>query len=123
MLEVLAVAFAAAGVGTDHRVVVYDRDSGYSAGRVWWVLRHAGHSRAALLDGGYARWVAEGHPTTRDAPRLPPARFDARPRPESFCDRDRVLRAVRTGDACIVDARSAARPSPPPEWSSVLCRI
>ena len=32
----LARAFERAGIGTDHRVVLYDRQNGYSAGRIWW---------------------------------------------------------------------------------------
>lgn len=105
----LARAFGAAGIGSGDRVVVYDGLGGYSAGRVWWALRYAGHARAALLDGGLALWSAEGRPL-HARPRAPaPARFEARPRPELLADRDDVLRAVRGGDAVIVDARSAAR--------------
>jgi thiosulfate/3-mercaptopyruvate sulfurtransferase len=105
----LAEAFARAGIGTDHRVVVYDRQNGYSAGRVWWVLQYAGHGRAALLHGGLERWLAEARPVTREVPRFARARFDATPRPEWLCGRDEVLDVVRCGGAAIVDARSEAR--------------
>jgi thiosulfate/3-mercaptopyruvate sulfurtransferase len=105
----LAEAFARAGIGTDHRVVVYDRQNGYSAGRVWWALQYAGHSRAALLHGGLERWVAEGHPVTRELPAHPRARFDAAPRPGWLRGRDEVLEVARRGGAAIVDARSEAR--------------
>lgn len=107
--ESLARTFASRGIGTDHRVVVYDRLGGFSAGRVWWTLRYAGHERVSLLDGGFARWLAERRPVTPELPRLAPARFDARPRPELLRGKADVLRAVRTGEAEIVDARSGAR--------------
>lgn len=107
--EALARIFAAAGIGTDHDVVVYDRLGGFSAGRVWWTLRYAGHERASLLDGGFARWVAEGHPVTAEVPRHPPTHFDAAPRPEWLATREDVLAALERGDARIVDARSRAR--------------
>ncbi len=105
----LGRAFASAGIGTRHHVVVYDRLGGYSAGRVWWSLRYAGHERVSLLDGGFARWCAEGRPVTAEVPRLPPAEFETRPRPEFLRDKADVRRAVDRGGAQIVDARSAAR--------------
>lgn len=107
--ESLARTFAAAGIGTEHDVVVYDRLGGFSAGRVWWTLRYAGHERASLLDGGFARWVAEGHPVTAEIPHPLPAHFDAAPRPEWLATREDVLGALERGDALVVDARSRAR--------------
>jgi len=105
----LAHTFAARGIGTGHHVVVYDRLAGYSAGRVWWCLRYAGHSNASLLDGGFARWVAEGRPVTAELPSHGTATFVAAPRPELLATKADVLRAVREGKPQIVDARSAAR--------------
>jgi len=107
--EALARAFASRGIGSRHHVVVYDRLGGYSAGRVWWSLRYAGHERVSLLDGGLARWVAEGRPVTGDVPRFPPADFAAVPRPELLRGKADVLRVLRAGGAQIVDARSTAR--------------
>ncbi|MBO0704654.1 MAG: sulfurtransferase [Candidatus Dormibacteraeota bacterium] len=48
-----------AGVGRDSRVVVYDDQSGLSAGRLWWMLRYFGHTAVAVLDGGLAAWPGE----------------------------------------------------------------
>ena len=107
--DALARAFASRGVGSRHHVVVYDRLGGYSAGRVWWSLCYAGHERVSLLDGGFARWVAEGRPVTGDVPRFPPADFAAVPRPELLRGKADVLRVLREGGAQIVDARSSAR--------------
>ncbi|HXZ84863.1 MAG TPA: sulfurtransferase, partial [Myxococcota bacterium] len=107
--EALARTFAERGIGTAHHVVVYDRLGGYSAGRVWWSLRYAGHERASLLDGGFARWVAERRPVTSQLPELARATFAARPRPELLRSKADVLRIVRDASARIVDARSAER--------------
>ena len=107
--EALAHAFGAAGIGTDHRVVVYDRRGGYSAGRVWWTLQYAGQTQAALLDGGFTRWQREGRPVTTELPDLPPARFDATPQPRWLVHKQDVLCITREGGACILDARSAER--------------
>ena len=107
--DALARTFASRGVGSAHHVVVYDRLGGYSAGRVWWTLRYAGHERVSLLDGGFARWLAEGRPVTADVPSFPHAEFAAKPRPELLRGKAEVLRAIREGGAQIVDARSTAR--------------
>ncbi len=107
--DALARVFASRGIGSGHHVVVYDRLGGYSAGRVWWSLCYAGHDHVSLLDGGFARWVAEGRPVSSELPRFDPAEFSARPRPGLLCGKADVLRAIREGGAQIVDARSAAR--------------
>ena len=107
--ERLARAFAAAGVSNTDRVVIYDRRGGYSAGRVWWALRYAGHQNAALLDGGLERWIREGRPTSDRAERPAPGEFEARAEPRWLASREDVLRALEDGSAQIVDARSPAR--------------
>lgn len=105
----LARRLGAAGIGTDHRVVVYDRRAGYSAGRVWWALRYAGHARVALLDGGFARWVAEGRAVTSEPAKHPPAVFRADPRPGWLSSKRDVVRIVAERSAVLVDARAADR--------------
>ncbi len=100
----LAEAFAVAGIGTGHRVVVYDRLGGFSAGRVWWALRYAGHSFASLLDGGFERWVREGRPIDAEPVTPPAAEFRAEPRPGLLATRQDVLRALGDGRTGIVDA-------------------
>ena len=107
--QALARAFAARGIGSDHHVVVYDGLGGYSAGRIWWTLRYAGHANVSVLDGGFPRWRAEGRPVTSALPSHPPARFEAAPRPELLRNKADVLHALRGGGVQIVDARSAAR--------------
>jgi thiosulfate/3-mercaptopyruvate sulfurtransferase len=105
----LAHAFGSRGIGMENPVVVYDRLGGYSAGRVWWTLRYLGHEHASLLDGGFARWLAEGRPVTNKVPRHRPVEFPARPNPALLADKETVRRALASGAAQVVDARSAAR--------------
>lgn len=61
-----AAQFAAAiesyGVGDDSRVVLYDAGANTWAARVWWMLRAFGFRRAAILNGGLKKWVAEKRP-------------------------------------------------------------
>jgi len=105
----LARRFSQAGIGTDPRVVVYDRRGGYSAGRVWWTLRYAGHARAALLDGGFTRWQREGRPVSSELPEREPVRFEARAEARWLARKDDLLRVLREGGSRIIDARSPER--------------
>jgi thiosulfate/3-mercaptopyruvate sulfurtransferase len=108
-----AAAFAAAaerlGVGDRTRVVVYDRGGAMWAARVWWLLRSFGFDDVAVLDGGFARWEAEGRPVTSEPTPPAPAgtRFTAHDRPELVADRDEVLAVVQNGGACLVNALGA----------------
>ena len=55
--EQFAAVAGALGIGADTTVVVYD--SSYVSARVWWMFRHFGHDRVAVLNGGWKRWRAE----------------------------------------------------------------
>lgn len=58
--EVFARRLRAWGLKRDEAVVVYDRQGGMVCGRLWWMLRWCGHAPVAVLDGGWAAWVAAG---------------------------------------------------------------
>jgi thiosulfate/3-mercaptopyruvate sulfurtransferase len=66
-----------AGVGADTRVVIYDHSKHMWAARLWWMLRAYGFDDAALLDGGWDAWVAEGRPVTDVVVTPPRAGFQA----------------------------------------------
>ena len=55
---VLARTFGRFGITSGKQVVAYDQDSGMFASRLWWLLRWLGHETVAVLDGGFAKWVA-----------------------------------------------------------------
>ncbi|GAA2469621.1 sulfurtransferase [Winogradskya humida] len=50
-------AARAAGVHDGSHVVVYDRNGGAWAARVWWLLRVHGFSTVSVLDGGLGAWA------------------------------------------------------------------
>ncbi len=67
------------GVGDQTRIVFYSRQP-LLAARAWFTLDYFGQGhRASVLNGGYARWLAEGRSITKDAPTFQPAAFTARP--------------------------------------------
>src|SRR5579864_4185746 len=59
----LRIRLGTFGITSGVQVVAYDQDNGMFASRLWWLLRWMGHREVAVLDGGFAKWVAEGRPT------------------------------------------------------------
>ena len=97
------------GIGNDDMVVVYDTAGLSSAGRAWWLLRLFGHDNVALLDGGLAKWKAEGRPLETTAPAVPSRRFTARFRPELVRDKTALIADLGPHREQVVDARSTGR--------------
>jgi thiosulfate/3-mercaptopyruvate sulfurtransferase len=100
-------ALAALGIGNQARVVAYDDQAGAMAARLWYVLRTYGHAAVAVLDGGIAKWKAEGRPLTTDEPLIVPAVFHARPVEGMVLTKADV--AALPAGALILDARAAER--------------
>jgi thiosulfate/3-mercaptopyruvate sulfurtransferase len=103
----VAEAFGRLGVGPGTFTVVYCRDHNIFAARLWWMLRSIGWDDAAVLDGGFVRWVAEERPLTTDVRQHPPARLDPAPRPGLFVDKARVREALGDSRVVVVNALSA----------------
>ena len=70
------------GVGRDDCIVVYDNSPLRTAARGWFMLRHFGADKVAILDGGLQNWISEGRPTESGAPTARKAHFAARERDE-----------------------------------------
>lgn len=104
--EELAAVMGAHGVGRDMQVVLYDRSNHAWAARVWWMLRACSFEAAAVLDGGWQKWQAEGRPVSTEPGRYPAASFEARFRPELVASRERVLQALGERDVAVVNALS-----------------
>ena len=99
-------AMGALGLSRDDRIVVYDNSPLHSAARAWWLLRSFGASQVAVLDGGLAKWKAEG--LRVDGARVAPGQgsFAARADVSGLA---RMAGVAEPGEAQIVDARSAGR--------------
>ena len=94
------------GVGRDDRIIVYDNSPLRTAARGWFMFRHFGAERVAILDGGLQKWRAEGRPIESGEARPRQARFDARPRGGEVVSKQQIL--AGTG-LPILDARGKAR--------------
>jgi thiosulfate/3-mercaptopyruvate sulfurtransferase len=100
-----AEAMERIGVGDDSSVVVVDDTGGHLATRLWWALRYYGHDAVAVLDGGFARWEAGGHPVTDVPSEAHAATFTPRVRPELRATLDEVRSQIGGTERQIVDAR------------------
>jgi thiosulfate/3-mercaptopyruvate sulfurtransferase len=80
------------------------------AARGWWMMRLFGHVRVAVLDGGLARWRAEGHAVEAGEPAPPGA---GQFRPDFHARRLRgigdMLENLRSQAELVIDARAAPR--------------
>ena len=92
------------GVGDNNAVVIYDRQFNMWASRLWWMLRSFGFNNAAVLDGGWPKWVEEDRPVSSKLPGYPPATFTARPQPALIAEKDEVREAIGRGSTCLINA-------------------
>jgi thiosulfate/3-mercaptopyruvate sulfurtransferase len=104
-----AEAFAAGmnrfGVGEGSRVVLYSTANPWWATRVWWLLRVFGFDNAAVLNGGWQKWVRESRPVeTGPAEPRPPGHFVVRELRPLMVGKDEVLRAIGDGGVCTLNA-------------------
>ncbi|MBC9034211.1 sulfurtransferase [Sphingomonas sp. JC676] len=106
------------GVTPGSRITLYDNSPHHTSCRAWWVLRMHG-VEAAILDGGIAKWKAEGRPLETGVVEATPGSFTAGPAKAKV----RTLAEMKATSEQIVDARSLARftgeePDPRPDCGS-----
>jgi thiosulfate/3-mercaptopyruvate sulfurtransferase len=97
------------GLGDGNRVVVYDDSPLHSAARLWWMLRSFGAHHVAILDGGLAKWKAEGRPLESRRPAVRHGHFTPMFDAGAVVDKAFVAELVGGGGHEIVDARGPAR--------------
>lgn len=96
------------GVDGSRLVVVYDAATATAAARCWWLLRYFGHPDVALLDGGYAAWVAASLPLEEGEDHdPPPGDFDPIPGGMPLLDAAGAAAVARSG--VLIDARARER--------------
>ncbi|HEX8527147.1 3-mercaptopyruvate sulfurtransferase [Allosphingosinicella sp.] len=97
------------GLADGQRLVVYDNSPLHSSARAWWMLRLFGAREVAILDGGLAKWKAEGRPLESGNPALRRGHFTARLDRAAVADKAFVAGALEEGGWEIADARPASR--------------
>jgi thiosulfate/3-mercaptopyruvate sulfurtransferase len=99
---------AAKGIANDTTVVFYGDKNNWWATYALWVFKLFGHKDARIMDGGRAKWVAEGRPLTREVPSYPAASYTAADRDDAGIRafRDQVREHIKSGGTALVDVRS-----------------
>jgi thiosulfate/3-mercaptopyruvate sulfurtransferase len=73
--ESFAKVMSRNGIGRDTTIVIYGDKSNWWAAYALWVFSLFGHEDVRLLDGGRAKWVAEGRELTREVPSPSPTEY------------------------------------------------
>lgn len=95
-----------AGISASSFVVAYDAGASGGAARLWWLLRHFGFDRVAVLDGGFAAWDG---PTRSGDETLPRGDFQATVRSDDLVDVDDVAARLGRPGRVLIDARAPER--------------
>lgn len=102
---------ASRGIANDTTVVMYGDRNNWYATYTFWLFKLYGHKDIRVLNGGRAKWEAEGRPLVKDVPSYPPTTYTANEPDLSIrAFRDEVLQqyvGARPGTA-LVDVRSPA---------------
>jgi len=107
--EKFASRMQALGLGDGSRIVVYDNSPLKSAARVWWMLTLFGAHEVAILDGGFAKWQAEGRGVESGKPIVRHRHFTVWADKSLVRDLKAMTDNLRTHSEQVVDARSAGR--------------
>jgi thiosulfate/3-mercaptopyruvate sulfurtransferase len=107
--EKFASRMQALGLGDGSRIVVYDNSPLKSAARVWWMLMLFGAHEVAILDGGFAKWQAEGRRLESGKPVVRHRHFTVWADKSLVRDAKQITDNLRTRAEQVVDARSAGR--------------
>lgn len=97
------------GLGDGSRIVLYDDSAVKTAARAWFMLKMFGAHDVAILDGGIAKWKAEGRPLTQGKESLRHRHFTAWQDDKNVRTKADMLKNLHSKAEQVVDARGAAR--------------
>ena len=108
--EKFAIWLSSVGFTNDMKAVVYDRNASSYCGRLWWMLKWAGHDAVAVLDGGLQAWQAAGGKVTDlEEPSHFQSNFKLGPELRSLATTKAVEKGLGTKSQSLIDARATPR--------------
>jgi thiosulfate/3-mercaptopyruvate sulfurtransferase len=107
--ETFADRMQALGLGDGSRIVLYDDSAIRTSARAWFMLTIFGAHEVAILDGGLAKWKAEGRPLASGSESLRQRHFTTWSDPRKLRSKADVLADLQNGAEQLVDARGAPR--------------
>ena len=105
--DAVAEAAGRLGIGDGLKIVLYSQTAPQWAARIWWMLRAVGFDNAAVLDGGLAKWMAEGRRVDSGEATYPVATLTPSPRSGLIVQKDEVLGGLGQSEVCTINALSA----------------
>jgi len=113
--EELEQLLGGSGIDNNTTVVLYGDNNNWFACWAFWQLKYYGHNDVRVMNGGRAKWEADGRPLTTTAANASAKSYQAGSPNESIrAYRDQVLASVNAGNVALVDVRS------PDEYSGTL---
>jgi thiosulfate/3-mercaptopyruvate sulfurtransferase len=107
--EKFASRMQSLGLGDGSRIVVYDDSPFKSATRAYWMLTLFGAHDVAILDGGLAKWKAEGRELEIGKKPLRHRHFTVWKDAKAIRSKADILANLDSKSAIVVDARGAGR--------------
>ena len=99
-------AMTSRGIGDDNQILLYDRSNHVWAACVWWMLRVCGVD-AAVLNGGWQKWVNEKRAVSSKPAGYPPGSLKVRRRSELIATKEQVLAALTDEETTVINSLSA----------------
>ena len=113
--EELEQLLGSSGIDNNTTVVLYGDNNNWFACWAFWQMKYYGHNDVRVMNGGRAKWEADGRPLTTTAANASAKSYQAGSPNESIrAYRDQVLASVNAGNVALVDVRS------PDEYSGTL---
>ena len=108
--EKFAAWLSSTGLTNDMQAVVYDRNGANYCGRLWWMLKWAGHNNVAVLDGGLQAWQAAGG-AVKSGPEAPntSSKYALTPSLYALVATKTVADNLGRPSQTLIDARGAPR--------------
>lgn len=107
--EKFASRMQSLGLGDGSRIVIYDNSPFKTAARAWWMLRTFGAHDVAILDGGLAKWQAEGRAVKSGKESLRHRHFTVWADDSGVRSLAQMKANVDSGAEQVMDARGKAR--------------
>ncbi len=107
--EKFASRMQSLGLGDGSRIVIYDDSPLHTSARAWWMLKVFGAHDVAILDGGLAKWKAEGRALASGKDNLRHRHFTVWADDSRVRTLEQMKANLDSGAEQVIDARSAAR--------------
>lgn len=107
--EKFASRMQSLGLGDGSRIVLYDDSAVKTSARAWFMLKMFGAHDVAILDGGIAKWKAEGRPLAQGKESLRHRHFTVWQDDKDVRSKADMLANLHSKAEQVVDARGAAR--------------